>query len=55
MYRVKLLRKNAKPVDETASDSPKRKRLDFLQKEEIIKKIELGFSHEKVASDYNIG
>ncbi|RNA33653.1 hypothetical protein BpHYR1_019113 [Brachionus plicatilis] len=39
MYRVKRIRKNAKPVAETASDSPKRNRLDFLQKEEIIKKI----------------
>ncbi|RNA25950.1 hypothetical protein BpHYR1_037859 [Brachionus plicatilis] len=38
MYRVKRVRKNAKPVAETASHSPKRNRLDFLQKEEIIKK-----------------
>ncbi|RNA05594.1 jerky homolog-like [Brachionus plicatilis] len=55
MYRVRRIKKNGKPVLETASNSKKRNRLDFLQKEEIIKKIRLGFGHVKVAGDFNIG
>ena len=55
MYQTKRLKKNAKNFTEK-SDTPIKKRnvLDFIQKEEIIKKIGQGFSYEKVANDHNI-
>ena len=57
MYKIKSPRKNSKARDIASPASPKRKRivLNYLEKEAIIKKMDLGYSHQKIASDFNIG
>ncbi|CAF0755301.1 unnamed protein product [Brachionus calyciflorus] len=57
MLAVKKRRKNAKQVTEESPITPKRKRivLDLRQKEDIIKRIEAGESHDKIAAEYNVG
>ncbi|RNA34841.1 hypothetical protein BpHYR1_031657 [Brachionus plicatilis] len=55
MYQTKS-RKKARTKDECSTPPSKNTRvvLNFAQKDEIIQKIGLGFSHKKVAADYNI-
>ncbi|RMZ96681.1 hypothetical protein BpHYR1_044715, partial [Brachionus plicatilis] len=57
MYLANQAKKTLRPQGKDATPSPKRKRVvsDFVQKEQIIEKMNLGYSYEKVAADYNIG